>query len=192
MASALVHGGRRRTWAELDERAARLAAALHELGLGPDSKVAFYLYNSSVYLETLLACFKLRAVPANVNYRYTEQELAYLLENSDAEAVVFHGSLGGRVGAVREQAPKLRAAVQVDDGTPLLDGALRYEDLIEAHDADGTDRALGRRRPLSLYRWHHRHAQGRGVAPRRPLRCARARRLLVLRLRAPRRFAGGG
>jgi 3-oxocholest-4-en-26-oate---CoA ligase len=131
--TAVVHGGRRRSWGELDERAAGLAAALRELGLGPESKVAFYLYNSSEYLETLLACFKLRAVPANVNYRYTEQELAYLLENSDAEAVVFHGSLGGRVGAVREQAPKLRAAVQVDDGTPLLDGALRYEDLIEAH-----------------------------------------------------------
>jgi 3-oxocholest-4-en-26-oate---CoA ligase len=131
--TALVHGDRRRTWAELDERAARLASALRELGLGAGSKVAFYLYNSSEYLEALLACFKLRAVSANVNYRYTEQELGYLLENSDAEAVVFHGSLGGRVGAVREQAPKLRAAVQVDDGAPLLDGALRYEDLIEAH-----------------------------------------------------------
>jgi acyl-CoA synthetase (AMP-forming)/AMP-acid ligase II len=130
---ALVHGHRRRSWREFDERAARLASALRELGLGPDSKVAFYLYNSSEYLETLLACFKLRAVPANVNYRYTEQELAYLLENSDAEAVVFHGSLGGRVGAVRERAPKLRAAVQVDDGTPLLEGALSYEELIEAH-----------------------------------------------------------
>jgi 3-oxocholest-4-en-26-oate---CoA ligase len=132
--TALVQGERRRTWREFDERAARLAAALRDLGLGPDSKVAFYLYNSNEYLETLFATFKLRAVPSNVNYRYTEQELAYLLENSDAEAVVFHGSLGNRVGAVRDQAPKLRAAVQVDDGTPLLDGALRYEDLIEAHD----------------------------------------------------------
>jgi acyl-CoA synthetase (AMP-forming)/AMP-acid ligase II len=131
--TALVHGDRRRRWADLDDRAARLAAALRDFGLGPDSKVAFYLYNSSEYLETLLACFKLRAVPANVNYRYTEQELAYLLENSDAEAVVFHGSLGPRVGAVREQAPKLRAAVQVDDGAPLLDGAFRYEDLVETH-----------------------------------------------------------
>jgi fatty-acyl-CoA synthase len=132
--TALVQGERRRTWREFDERAARLAAALRDLGVGHDSKVAFYLYNSNEYLETLQACFKLRAVPANVNYRYTEHELAYLLENSDAEVVVFHGSLGDRVGAVRDRAPKLRAAVQVEDGSPLLDGALRYEGLIEAHE----------------------------------------------------------
>src|SRR5260370_22844223 len=92
--TALVQGGRRRTWAEFDERASRLAAALRDLGLGRDSKVAFYLYNSNEYLETLFACFKLRAVPANVNYRYTEEWLAYLLENSDADSIVDHGSLG--------------------------------------------------------------------------------------------------
>jgi 3-oxocholest-4-en-26-oate---CoA ligase len=129
---ALVQGKRRWTWRELDERAARLAAALRELGLGPGSKVAFYLYNSNEYVEALLACFKLRTVPANVNYRYTADELAYLLENSDAEAVLFHGELAERVGAVRDDAPKLRAAVQVDDGSPPLDGALRYEDLMES------------------------------------------------------------
>ncbi|HYX11452.1 MAG TPA: AMP-binding protein, partial [Candidatus Acidoferrum sp.] len=117
-----------------DERASRLAGAFRALGLGPDSKVAFYLYNSNEYLETLFATFKLRAVPANVNYRYTSDELAYLLENSDAEVVVFHGSLGERVDAVRNPELKVRAAVQVDDGSPLVDGALRYEDLIPAHE----------------------------------------------------------
>ena len=131
---ALVQDERRRTWRELDERAARLAAAFRALGVGPGSKVAFYLYNCNEYLEALFATFKLRAVPANVNYRYTADELAYLLENSDAEVVVFHGSLGDRVDAVRDSKLKVRAAVQVDDGSPLVDGALRYEDLIEAHD----------------------------------------------------------
>jgi acyl-CoA synthetase (AMP-forming)/AMP-acid ligase II len=132
--TALLQGDRRHSWRALDERAARLAAALRELGLGPDSKVAFYLYNSNEYVETLLACFKLRAVPANVNYRYTADELAYLLDNSDAEAVVFHGSVGDRVDAVRDPSLRVRAAVQVDDGAPLVDGALRYEDLIEGHE----------------------------------------------------------
>jgi fatty-acyl-CoA synthase len=130
---ALVQGDRRRTWREFDERAARLAAALRDQGIGPGSKIAFYLYNSNEYLETLFACFKLRAVPANVNYRYTADELAYLLDNSDAEALVFHGSLGERVDAVRNPRLRVRAAVQVDDGSPLVDGALRYEDLIVAH-----------------------------------------------------------
>jgi 3-oxocholest-4-en-26-oate---CoA ligase len=131
---ALVQDDRRRTWRELDERAARLAAAFRALGLGPDSKVAFYLYNSNEYLETLFATFKLRAVPANVNYRYTADELAYLLDNSDAEVVVFHGSLGDRVDAVRDPNLKVRATVQVDDGSPLVDGAVRYEDLVGAHE----------------------------------------------------------
>jgi fatty-acyl-CoA synthase len=131
---ALVQDERRRTWREFDERAARLAAAFRALGVGPGSKVAFYLYNCNEYLEALFATFKLRAVPANVNYRYTADELAYLLENSDAEVVVFHGSLGDRVDAVRDSKLKVRAAVQVDDGSPLVDGALRYEDLIEAHE----------------------------------------------------------
>jgi len=130
---ALVQGERRRTWREFDERAARLAAALRDQGVGPGSKIAFYLYNSNEYLETLFACFKLRAVPANVNYRYTADELAYLLDNSDAEALVFHGSLGERVDAVRDPQLRVRAAVQVDDGSPLVDGALRYEDLVGAH-----------------------------------------------------------
>src|SRR5918994_235287 len=131
---ALVQDDRRRTWHEFDERAARLAAAFRALGLGPDSKVAFYLYNSNEYLETLFATFKLRAVPANVNYRYTADELAYLLDNSDAEVVVFHGSLGDRVDAVRDPNLKVRATVQVDDGSPLVEGAVRYEDLVSAHE----------------------------------------------------------
>jgi 3-oxocholest-4-en-26-oate---CoA ligase len=131
--TALVQGERRRTWRELDERAARLATALRDRGLGHDSKVAFYLYNSNEYVETLLACFKLRAVPANVNYRYTADELAYLLDNSGAEALLFHGELGDRVDAVRDRAPGLRAIVQVDDGSPLVDEALSYENLIAEH-----------------------------------------------------------
>ena len=127
---ALVQGSRRHTWRDFDDRAARLAGSLAELGLGPDAKVASYLYNSIEYLESVYATFKLQAVPVNVNYRYLEEELAYLLENSDAEALVFHGSLGEHVVKVRDQVPKLKAIIQVDDGTPLLDGALRYHDLV--------------------------------------------------------------
>jgi len=131
---ALVQGDRRRTWQEFDDRAARLAAALRSLGLGPDSKVASYLYNSNEYLEGMYGTLKLRAVPVNVNYRYLEDELAYLLENSDAEVLLFHGSLGERVASVRERLPKLEAVVQVDDGSPHVEGALRYEELLDAHD----------------------------------------------------------
>ena len=128
--TALVQGTRTIRWRELDERAARLAAALGDLGLGPDSKVGSYLYNGNEYLEGVFAAFKMRAVPVNVNYRYLEDELAYLLENSDAEVLFFDGCLRDQVAKVRRRLPDLKAVIQVDDGTPLLDGALAYEDLI--------------------------------------------------------------
>ena len=132
--TALVQGGRRTSWRDFDDRAARLAAALGALGIGPDSKVAFYLFNSSEDLEIEFATFKARAVHVNVNYRYLDDELAYLLDNADAEVLFFHGELADRVDAVRGRCPTLRAVVQVDDGSPLLDGALRYEDLVAHHD----------------------------------------------------------
>jgi fatty-acyl-CoA synthase len=127
---ALVNGTTRRTWAEFDDRSARLAGALHSAGIRPNSKVAQYAYNSNEYSEGVFATFKLRAVPVNVNYRYTEDELLYLLENSDAEALIFHGSLADQVAKVLHRAPRLKLAIQIDDGSPHLEGAKRYEDLI--------------------------------------------------------------
>jgi len=132
--TAVIQGTRTRTWRELDERASRFAGALHALGLRPDSKVALYLFNSNEYVETQYGTMKARAVPVNVNYRYLEDELTYLLENSDAEVVVFHGSLGTQIAAVRDRVPGLKAVIQVDDGSPDVDGALRYEDLLAGTD----------------------------------------------------------
>ena len=116
---ALVQGDRRLTWHELDDRAAaprRRARA--PPGSGPGSKVASYLYNSNEYIEGVFATFKLRGVPVNVNYRYLEDELAYLIDNSDAEALLFHGELGDRVAKVRDRAPRVKLWIQVDDGAP--------------------------------------------------------------------------
>jgi len=131
---ALVCGATRRTWSEWDDRASRLAAGLAEAGLGPDSKLGLYLYNSVEYGEVQLAAFKGRHVPVNVNYRYLDDELLYLLENSDAEALVFHSSLGERVARVMERAPKVRLWIEVDDGAPATPGAVAYESLVAAHD----------------------------------------------------------
>lgn len=132
--TALIQGSRIRTWREVDDRASRLAGALRAAGLGADSKVASYLYNSNEYVEGLLGTFKLRAVPVNVNYRYLEEELVYLLDNSDAEALLFHGSLSEQVAKIVGRAPKLRLLIQVDDGVPLIEDAVEYEALLAAHD----------------------------------------------------------
>ena len=128
--TALVHGDDVVTWRDYDDRAARLAAAFLEHGLAPDSKVALYLYNGIEYATSQYAAFKMRGVPVNVNYRYTDNELLYLLDNADAEVLVFHSSLGDRVERVLGKAPKLRAVIEVDDGGPHVDGALRFDDVI--------------------------------------------------------------
>jgi len=73
-------------------------------------------------------------VHVNVNYRYLEDELAYLLENADAEVLVFHGALAEHVDAVRNRLPELQVVVQVDDGSPNLDGAVPFEEFLAAHE----------------------------------------------------------
>ncbi|MEZ5180221.1 MAG: AMP-binding protein [Acidimicrobiales bacterium] len=136
---AVVQGATRRTWTELDDRAARLAAALVAAGVAPGTAVAQYLYNSPEYLETTFAAFKVRAVPVNVNYRYLDDELLHLLDDSEARVLVFHASLGDRVARVLPRARHLRLAVEVDDvGTgaegATVDAAVGYEALLAAHD----------------------------------------------------------
>ena len=125
---ALAHGDTCRSWAEFDERSARLAGAFAKAGLKADSKIGHYLYNSNEYLEAHFAAFKMRASPVNVNYRYLEEELTYLLDNSDAEAVLFHGRLAERIAKVAKKLPRLKLLIQVDDGqSPLIEGAVEYE-----------------------------------------------------------------
>jgi acyl-CoA synthetase (AMP-forming)/AMP-acid ligase II len=102
---ALVVGDQRRTYAQLEERANRLAAWLAGQGVEAGDHVALYLENSAEYLEGMLAAYKLRAVPINVNYRYVADELRYLLDNSDSVGVITQPSLRPVVDAVVDGSP---------------------------------------------------------------------------------------
>src|SRR3954466_6121750 len=105
---AIIHGQRRATWAEFDRRADSVARALLELGVERQDKVAQYLYNCPEYLESLYGAWKAGLVPVNTNYRYNDDELAYLWDNADAVAVVFHGTFTETVDRVRERVPGVR------------------------------------------------------------------------------------
>jgi fatty-acyl-CoA synthase len=113
---ALQQAGIRLDWRRFERRAASIAAALGAAGLGHQAKVAEYMYNCPAYLETVYACFKAGLVPVNTNYRYTDDELVYLWDNSDAEAVVFHGTFTERVERIRSRLPRVRSWLHVDDG----------------------------------------------------------------------------
>ncbi len=106
---AITHGDDSRTWAEFDDRSARVAQAFTDAGLGPDSKIALYMYNCNEYMEAHYAAFKMRGVAINVNYRYLDEELWYLLDNSDSEAIVFHRSLADRVASRRRPVAEAEA-----------------------------------------------------------------------------------
>jgi acyl-CoA synthetase (AMP-forming)/AMP-acid ligase II len=148
---SLVCGPRRLSYSAADARANRLAHALGARGIGPGDHVALYLHNGTEYLESMLAAFKLRAVPINVNYRYVEDELRYLLDNSDAAAVVFDREFTPKLASIRADLPGLHTYLAVGDDSshdlaPL--GADEYEDAL-ADTSPGRD--FADRSPDDLY-----------------------------------------
>jgi acyl-CoA synthetase (AMP-forming)/AMP-acid ligase II len=112
---ALVVGDARRTYAQLEERANRLAGHLAGQGIGPGDHVALYLENCPEYLEAMLAAWKLRAVFINVNHRYVADELRYLLDNSDSVGVITQPSLAETVQAVVGDLPAVRFTLVTGD-----------------------------------------------------------------------------
>src|SRR5580700_11590281 len=128
---ALVSGTQKLTFAELDTRATRLANGLTERGVRAGDHVGLYLYNGAEFLEAMLGAFKIRAVPININYRYVEEELAYLFSNADLVALLAQRELVPRALAVRDRVPTLRTIIAVEDDGRVgaEDEALSYEPL---------------------------------------------------------------
>jgi len=142
---AIVFRDRRITFGQLNDRAQRLANYLTSRGLrvrrprsalkpwesGQD-QLALYLYNGNEYLEGMLGAYKARVAPYNVNYRYVDEELEYLLNNAKTRAIVYHAAFAPRVASVRGKVPSLEVLIQVADssGNALLPGAVDYETML--------------------------------------------------------------
>lgn len=105
--------------------------------------VALYLHNGNEYVEGMLGAATARAASFNVNYRYVEAELAYLLDDASARAIIYHARfapvLGAVLGSLREP-PALLLQVADESGNALLPGALDYEEALAASspEAPGT------------------------------------------------------
>ncbi len=125
-----IQGDRVLTWGEFDARANALAADLLAAGLTRHSKVAAYLYNCPEYLETYYAAFKGALVPVNTNFRYGPDELVYLWDNADAEAVVFHASFAPVIERIRGRLPKVRRWYAVQDGHEAPTWAVDYSHVV--------------------------------------------------------------
>ncbi len=114
----VVEGARSVTWREFDRAANALAADFVAAGLTQGSKVGTYLYNSPEYLETYFAATKVSMWPFNTNYRYGAEEITYLFDNADAEAVVFDTRFTGTVEKVRERLPDIKRWYAVGPDVP--------------------------------------------------------------------------
>ncbi len=141
---ALVCGPQRRTYAQLAERANRLAHHLRANGIGVGDRIGLFLRNDAAYLEAMIAAFSLRAVPVNINHRYTGPELAYLLEDSGSVALLVHRTLTGAAAGVPGGLGRLRTVLVVEDPDPgsvdgdvaELSGAVGYEEALAASSSD--------------------------------------------------------
>lgn len=132
---ALVIGASRHTYGQMAARIERLAAWLHGQGIGAGDVVGLQMYNSAEYLEAFLAACRVRAVPANINYRYVADELRYLYDNAGLKALFYSGELEPAVAEALDAAPGLRVKVRTGSGTPALAGATRYDDTLSADPA---------------------------------------------------------
>jgi acyl-CoA synthetase (AMP-forming)/AMP-acid ligase II len=147
----LVCEGKRRTFAQMEERANRLAHHLEASGIGPGDHVGIYAYNAVEWVETAWAVFKIRAVWVNINFRYVEEELAYLFDNADLKALVYQREFAPRVRGVLDRLPLLRHSIVIEDGSDAdLTGldSVRFEDAM----ASGSpERDFGARSPDDRY-----------------------------------------
>ncbi len=126
-----IQGDRVVTWREFDRRSNALVADMVGAGLTHQSKVAAYLYNGPEYLEVYVAAFKGGFAPVNTNYRYGPEEIVYLFDNADAEAVVFHATFAELLDGVRGRLTKVRRWYCVADGlAPVPDWAVDYETIV--------------------------------------------------------------
>ncbi|MFD1813557.1 acyl-CoA synthetase [Rhodococcus gannanensis] len=138
-------GDRHLSYSEVAERSRRLGAYLRSRGLGchtergelPPQEVGqdmlgIYAYNGNEYVEAMLGAFRARVAPFNVNYRYIENELLYLLEDAGATALVYNAAFAPALVTILPRLPKLTVLIQIADesGNALLDGAVDYEEAV--------------------------------------------------------------
>jgi 3-oxocholest-4-en-26-oate---CoA ligase len=125
---AIVHGDAPRTWRDFDDRAARLASAFAELGVERGTTVAIDLRNCIENVEALYAALKLRAVPFNVNFRYRERELTYLLNDAKPAVIVYdHGFADRVLPAIRQSGLEVKPIEVSESAT---EGTFNLEQLI--------------------------------------------------------------
>jgi len=130
---AVVYGSTRLTYKELDARSNKAANALKKLGIKKGSHIGIYAFNCIEWLEIMLGAYKLSAIPININYRYVEEELKYLIDNADIEAVFYQKQFGAKLNNIKDDLPILKDFICINDDTnddDIIDNSFDFEGLI--------------------------------------------------------------
>ena len=130
---AVVYGSTRLTYKELDARSNKAANALKKLGIKKGSHIGIYAFNCIEWLEIMLGAYKLCAIPININYRYVEEELKYLIDNADIEAIFYQKQFSTKLNNIKNDLPLLKDFVSINDGTDssdIVENNLDFEGLI--------------------------------------------------------------
>jgi fatty-acyl-CoA synthase len=126
--AAIQTGDRSFTYAELDDRAARLAGVLAATGVGPGDRVAALLANGNEYVEALFACARLGAILVPLSQRLAAPELEFMT-NDSGSTVLIYGDEWAHLVAEFRRGTGLKAAFVVGSGSdPSYEEALRSAD----------------------------------------------------------------
>ena len=139
---AIVHGSTRLTYKELDARSNKAANALKKLGIKKGSHIGIYAFNCVEWLEIMLGAYKLCAIPININYRYVEEELKYLIDNADMEAIFYHRQFSNKLENIKSHLPLLKDFICIEDNSgedDVIDKSFNFEDLIANEDESRLD-----------------------------------------------------
>src|ERR1700743_2672387 len=134
-----IHGDKTISWGEAMPRMNNLARAMIARGAKSNDKVAFYLRNAAEYTEALGACFLARLTHVNINYRYKPDEVRYILDNSDAQTLIYAREFRDAVAQIHNQLPKVKSFIEVGAGD-----AASFAQHYEALATTGSRETLGR------------------------------------------------
>lgn len=148
---ALVCGDYRATYKQFDDRSSQLAHYLASRGIKAGDHVGLFMYNCGEYLEGMMACFKIRAVPINVNYRYVGEELSYIFTNADMVACIHGREFIPTINDIRKDVPAMQTFISVEDGSGEDLAVIGSVDYNEALQGQSTARDFGERSDDDLF-----------------------------------------
>jgi len=131
---AVVYGNTRLTYRDFNARINRLAHALMDMGVKKGEKVAILLFNCNQYLEAYFALAKIGVIAVPLNFRLHPEELNYIINNSDAVALILGDAFVATIRGIQKDLPQVRQYISVTEKP--VEGMLHFESLLQKYPDD--------------------------------------------------------